>query len=100
MYEAVTGTARPTTQTISEVQSAVQNSEPPARSMTMDENFSARPVLVVTPTMMPAQAQVAATPSAWMAPLARAGKSFRRQSAVSVRRKLTPMASRIDQNTA
>src|SRR3990172_6885029 len=61
MYEAVTGTASPTTQTMSEVYTAVSSSEPPAYSMMMALNFRPRPVSVTTPTMMPAPAQVAAT---------------------------------------
>jgi hypothetical protein len=54
--------------------------------MTIEENFSASPVLVMTPTMMPAQAQVAATPSAWIEPSAKARNSRPGQSAVSARR--------------
>src|SRR3954467_7834436 len=40
---------------------AVSSSEPPAYASTMELNFSPRPVSVTTPTMMPADAQVAAT---------------------------------------
>jgi len=60
MYEAVTGTARPTIQTIKAVKIAVSNREPPAYWITMELNFNPKPVNTTVPTIRPAPAQVAA----------------------------------------
>ena len=64
------------------------------------EIFSPSPVSVTTPTMMPAVAVVAQTPSTPVAPLLRASASRRGVNAVSLRRKLSATASVVAQNTA
>ena len=60
MYEAVTGTAKPTTQTIIAVKIAVNNKEPSANWMMMELNLRPKPVKVTVPTIKPAPIQVAA----------------------------------------
>src|SRR5687768_14743873 len=99
MYEAVTGTARPTIQTMSAVYRAVRPRLPPAYAITIEENLSPRPVSVTTPTMMPAEAQVAATPSTPTVPASIAWMSRRGFMAVSARKKLTTNAVTVAQNT-
>ena len=75
MYEAVTGTAKPTNQTTNIVKKAVNKILPLDNSMTIDENFKPRPVNEITPTIIPAPAQVIATFTALIEPLVRPEKN-------------------------
>ena len=61
--------------------------------MAISLNFNPSPVRVMMPTMMPAQAQVAAMPTACTAPEASASTSLRGQSALSGRRKESSTAT-------
>ena len=63
--------------------------------MAMSENFSPSPVSVMTPTMMPAHAQVAAMPTDWIAPWASVFTSLRGVSAESRRKNDTATPSTI-----
>ena len=72
MYEAVTGTAKPTTHTTSAVKIVVRSNDPPAYSMTIELNFSPSPVSVTVPTMSPAPAHVAAMARTPVEPAAKA----------------------------
>ena len=60
MKLAVTGTASPRMSTATADRIAVMVSDPPAASTISEDIFSPRPVSVMTATMMPAAAQVAA----------------------------------------
>ena len=82
MNEAVTGTARPSTSTATAASTQVTSRTPvglsatmSARSTMIDDRSSPRPVSVSTATMRPAAAQVAATGSTPIAPLASAASS-------------------------
>src|SRR4029079_7816883 len=55
---------------------AVNNRLPPAKSITIEENFRPRPVSVTMPTMMPAAAHVVAALSTPIEPSAIAAVSF------------------------
>ena len=75
IYEAVTGTAKPTNQTTNIVKKAVNKILPLDNSITIDENFKPRPVNEITPTIIPAPAQVIATFTALIEPLAKPEKN-------------------------
>ena len=66
----------------------------------MEENFRPSPVSVTTPTMMPAEAQVAATLSTPVVPASIAWMNRRGIIAESRSRKLTTKAVTVAQNTA
>ena len=83
MYDAVTGTARPSSQTAPAAYATVSASEPPASVTIIPAIFSPMPVKVTTPTMMPAVAVVAAIDSTPLPPASSARISFPGHSAVS-----------------
>ena len=58
IYEAVTGTAKPTNQTTNIVKKAVYKILPLDKTMTIDENFKPITVNEITPTIIPAPAHV------------------------------------------
>src|SRR5258706_9098402 len=100
MYDAVTGTARPSSQIAAAEYTTVRGSELPASVTMTPAIFNPRPVNVTTPTIMPAVAVVAATDSTPLPPVSSAAMSFRGHSAVSGRTKLNATASPVAQNTA
>jgi hypothetical protein len=82
--DAVTGTASPSTSTATAASTTVASSttvalsdSPPAKSTMIPDRLSPSPVSVVTPTMMPAAAVVAAIGSTLRAPSASAWKARR-----------------------
>src|SRR5512135_811437 len=68
--------------------------------MTMELNLSPKPVKVTTPTMIPAEAQVAATERTPIEPARRAETSLLGKRAFSGWMKLTAKAITVDQKTA
>ena len=66
----------------------------------MELNFRPKPVRVTTPTIIPAEAQVAATERTPIEPPRRARDQFLGNQAVSERIKLITKAMTVDQNTA
>src|SRR5438128_3724151 len=100
MYDAVTGTARPSTQTAAAEYATVRGSEAPASVTMTPAILSPNPVKVTTPTMMPAVAVVAAIDSTPLPPASSARTSFPGQSAVSGWTKLNATAKHVAQNTA
>src|SRR6266853_6838916 len=100
MYDAVTGTARPSSQTAAAEYATVKVSELPASVTMRPAIFSPSPVNVTTPTMMPAVAVVAATDSTPLPPASSARTSLPGHSAVSGWTKLNPTAKSVAQNTA
>ena len=72
MYDPVIGTARPTIHTASAANSAVNNRSLPASETTIPLSFKPRPVSVMTPMIIPAQAQIAAIAMVFSIPAASA----------------------------
>src|SRR4026209_763552 len=100
MYDAVTGTASPSTQTASAAYRIVSSRLLPASVTISPATLRPSPVNVMTPTMIPAVAVVAATDNTPRPPAASAGASRVVPSAVSRWAKLSATPSTVAQTTA
>src|SRR5262245_17113288 len=101
MYDAVTGTASPRIQTAIAENSTVSGNDPTAIPTISPAALNPNPVIVTTPTMIPATAVVASTGNTSMPPAITASARRRGISHSSRRpRKLNPTAATVAQNTA
>src|SRR5437773_4629048 len=99
-YVAVIGSDRPSTHNTAADTTRVSTRFPWPSSRMRLETLRPSPVCRRTPTMIPATAVVAATPSTCFVPEANAATILRNDSAVSRRMYDTAIAVTIDQNTA
>src|SRR5581483_5555547 len=99
-YVAVIGSERPRTQSTTAETTSVSTRLPSPSCRMRLETFRPSPVCSRIPTMMPATAVVAATPSTCFVPDASASTSLGSESAVSLLTYETRTASTIDQKTA
>ena len=74
IYDAETGTPIPIRRQTTPVSNSVIKREPCDKSIIAQLTFNPIPVIVITPTTIPAQAQATATPTAVFAPVSNVEK--------------------------